>query len=730
MHKTFEVTSKLGTQTGSVGKEREFKSIKPLDLATCTKEQISAYFEETFDLEENLFACLKDASSFLLSPNKLRLPIIFYFGHTPTLFVNKLYVCGFIKERINFEFETLFETGVDEMTWDSVDKQRMGGEVHYWPPIELIVEYRRKVRELVLQAIGSTPLELPVSWVSSWWGLMLTIDHIRIHFELSSVLLRELPVELVERPLAWNYAPREPKAPIGENELIPVPGGEVRLGVPREFPAYAWDSAFGKEHRETPAFKAAKYLTTNAEFLGFIEARGYQKKEYWTVEGWDWVLHAKPCHPHFWVCRQGCVSHCAGVLANHTHCRAEASSNGEVQEYFYRAMFDELEMPWSWPVEVNYHEAKAYCRWRGDSFRLLTEAEKIRIRGEELPPEEGLKSDPAFANFPPFNLNLQFCSSTPVNYFPPSSSGFHDAYGNVWEWTECHYNALEGFETHKLYDNYSTTAFDGRHNLMLGGCWASSGSYASRFYRNTFRRHFFQNSGFRVVEALDKKNTPVRLCSSRTYTPGKGFSDNCVCVFGSEPGRNVRESANAQLKTELEEAFQLELKRSLTETDIIIERIPLSDQTLDSFIHIGCGVGKICYILSRKFKSVLGIDYSGRFIEFCNRIASNSGIMDLGGLEVPDDIARDRLTFKQFSWLPNEIPISHIVLVTILDRVMNPEAWAIRLFEIVKKSGVVIVVSRIPLDRLERIMNNLHLETIETPFTDPSQILSVWQRKV
>ena len=32
-------------------------------------------------------------------------------------------------------------------------------------------------------------------------------------------------------------------------------------------------------------------------------------------------------------------------------------------------------MPWDWPVEVNYHEAKAFCRWKGDHFRLATEAE-------------------------------------------------------------------------------------------------------------------------------------------------------------------------------------------------------------------------------------------------------------------------------------------------------------------------------------------------------------------
>lgn len=43
-------------------------------------------------------------------------------------------------------------------------------------------------------------------------------------------------------------------------------------------------------------------------------------------------------------------------------------------------MFDVIQMPVSWPVEVNYHEAKAYCKWRGEDYRVLSEAEHYAIR--------------------------------------------------------------------------------------------------------------------------------------------------------------------------------------------------------------------------------------------------------------------------------------------------------------------------------------------------------------
>ncbi len=47
-------------------------------------------------------------------------------------------------------------------------------------------------------------------------------------------------------------------------------------------------------------------------------------------------------------------------------------------------MFDIVDMPTNWPVEVNYHEAKAYCKWKGEDYRLLTEAEHHAIRDTEV----------------------------------------------------------------------------------------------------------------------------------------------------------------------------------------------------------------------------------------------------------------------------------------------------------------------------------------------------------
>lgn len=51
--------------------------------------------------------------------------------------------------------------------------------------------------------------------------------------------------------------------------------------------------------------------------------------------------------------------------------------------------------------------------------------------------------------------------------YPPSSMGFYDVYGKVWEWTEDHFNGLPGFKSSYLYDDYSTPSFDGKHNMIM-----------------------------------------------------------------------------------------------------------------------------------------------------------------------------------------------------------------------------------------------------------------------
>ncbi|HEY9703967.1 MAG TPA: SUMF1/EgtB/PvdO family nonheme iron enzyme, partial [Allocoleopsis sp.] len=103
-----------------------------------------------------------------------------------------------------------------------------------------------------------------------------------------------------------------------------------------------------------------------------------------------------------------------------------------------------------------------------------------------------------------YNLNLKWGSPTPVNFLEvkQSPSKLCDLRGNVWQWLDDHFNPLNGFQPHFLYEDQSAPFFDEEHLMMVGGSWASNGSMTSRFYRNWFRPHFYQHAGFRLVQDL------------------------------------------------------------------------------------------------------------------------------------------------------------------------------------------------------------------------------------
>ena len=85
------------------------------------REEIKKQFLQTYELDEKLFDLLKDKESLYQQPNRLRHPLIFYFGHTATFFINKLALANIIKKRVNPRFESIFAIGVDEMSWDDLN---------------------------------------------------------------------------------------------------------------------------------------------------------------------------------------------------------------------------------------------------------------------------------------------------------------------------------------------------------------------------------------------------------------------------------------------------------------------------------------------------------------------------------------------------------------------------------------------------------------------------------
>ncbi len=440
-------------------------SLKPPQLDKPTKEDLKSYFNNTWELYEMLFSSIISDETLYQSPDPLRNPLIFYLGHTAAFYINKLKMAGLIPEGVNKRFDPLFAVGVDPDKPESLEVS------DYWPTVEETREYRKTIYNIVHEVIDNADLNnLPITPEHPLWALFMGFEHDRIHFETSSMLIRQLDVNLVQRPEAWKYADTHGNPP--ENQWIAMSGGTVELGRPDNAPFYGWDNEFGTMTKEVKPFTATKNLVTNFEFSDFVTSGGYENQSFWTTEGWAWKTETRTTGPKFWV----------------------ASGN----TYLYRAMFDELPMPMDWPVEINAHEATAYCNWKNDGSRLLSEAEFLLIA------REGMKKndDPLFCS--DHNLDFAYGSPTPIGDMKTGTtvSGFNDIYGNVWDWLKDDFYPLNGFKVHPLYVEFSEPYMDAEHGMMGGGAWATTGTGACKYYRLWFRRHFYQHAGFRLAKDL------------------------------------------------------------------------------------------------------------------------------------------------------------------------------------------------------------------------------------
>ncbi|MDD3608814.1 MAG: 5-histidylcysteine sulfoxide synthase [Halothiobacillaceae bacterium] len=515
------------------------------------RAQIRQYFHATCDRYEQLFEVLTSDAAYYEKPIALRHPLIFYFGHTATFFTNKLVLAGLFESRIDPRLESLFAVGVDEMSWDDLN------EANYdWPTVEAVRAYRRELRARVDRLILESPLTSPITWSHPWWAILMGIEHERIHLETSSVLIRQHRLHHVRPHPAWE--PCRESGPAPKNDWVSVPGGAVHLGRERFDPYYGWDNEYGRHEVEVADFEAGRYLVSNAEFLAFVEAGGYADGHFWDEEGARWRDYTRATHPSFW-------------------------SRG-MEGWSLRLMCEEVPMPWNWPVEVNAHEARAFCRWMssrtGKPVRLPTEDEWYRMVAvaglQELP-----DAAPASAW-----IHLDHgASSGPVDRY--AHGPFFDLVGNVWQWTETPIYPLEGFEVHPLYDDFTTPTFDERHNLIKGGSWISCGNEARLGSRYAFRRHFFQHAGFRYVSG----EPPVSPPPSR-YETDALLSQYAEFHYGDRHfGVDNFPAALAALALEA-----------------------YGDGPRQRALDIGCAAGRASFELARHFEQVTGIDFSARLI--------------------------------------------------------------------------------------------------------------------
>ena len=345
--------------------------------------------------------------------------------------------------------------------------------------------YLRRVRDNVLGYLEGFDFDSRDPFKQGGYVFQLVLEHERQHQETLCYLFQMLDPSKKIRPASLvNNADSHTDSSLatGEGvtnavgEMVSVPEGEFLMGASRD--SFAYDNEHPAREVFIPEFRIARAPVTNGEFARFVAEGGYERREFWTDEGWAWREKESWTQPLYWR-------------------RAGGGAWAE------RRMFDEVTLELEHPVTgVSFHESEAYARFAGR--RLPTEAEWEKAASWDA--RGNTKRRFAWGDEEPdptrCNNGTNFWGTTPVNQFPGGASpnGCLDMTGNVWEWTSTPFDAFPGFEPFP-YPEYSQVWFDGDHRVLKGGSWATSPQVLRTSFRNFFRRHFrIAFAGLRLAE--------------------------------------------------------------------------------------------------------------------------------------------------------------------------------------------------------------------------------------
>ena len=404
--------------------------------------------------------------------------LIFYLGHLEAFDWN-LFTGTLQLEPHDAAFDKLFSFGIDPTQGNLPTDQPRD-----WPSEAQVRQYGQTVRNRLddaLPHVAATARRPDL--LADGTLLHVAIEHRLMHAETLAYLLHQLAYHKKQGPAASHAI----LAPAPAAEMATIPRGTATLGQPRRssrqaisandtFP-FGWDNEFETHVEDVPEFRIGVYPVTNAQFLEFVRANGYNDRNFWTPEDWDWKESRDLRHPHFW----------------------QSAS----KRWLYRGMFELMPLPLDWPVYVSLAEASAYARWSGKS--LPTEAQWHRAAygtpegGERRYPWGDATPDTSRGNFDGARWDPESVTAHPAG---ASGFGVQDLLGNGWEWTSTPFAPLPGFEPFPFYRGYSADFFDNRHFVIKGGSPRTAECMLRRPFRNWFQpRYPYVYATFRCVEA-------------------------------------------------------------------------------------------------------------------------------------------------------------------------------------------------------------------------------------
>lgn len=319
------------------------------------------------------------------------------------------------------------------------------------PTVKEVYVYREYVDEQIAAFINSAGEDI---WEKAAPVIEIGIHHEQQHQEL---MLTDLKYMFGQNPLLPAYrddistgsSKAEP-----ELQWIAFEEGVIETGNPGN--EFTYDNEHPVHKNYIQNFELASRLTTNAEYLEFIKAGGYEKSEYWLDEGWSAVKERGWKAPLYWFMRDG------------------------VWHYFTLAGSKKLDL--NAPVtHVSYYEADAFARWK--NARLPTEQEWEHACG--LLPVSGNFVDEG-----------NFCPVAATDEGPELKQMF----GDVWEWTMSAYAPYPGYKPLPGALGEYNGKFMANQYVLRGGSCATSLSHIRKTYRNFFHADArWQFNGIRLA---------------------------------------------------------------------------------------------------------------------------------------------------------------------------------------------------------------------------------------
>jgi ergothioneine biosynthesis protein EgtB len=315
------------------------------------------------------------------------------------------------------------------------------------PSLPVVLRYREHVDEAMERLLESQPAPETLELVE------LGLNHEQQHQEL---ILTDILHAFWTQPLrpAYAVAPeqesRKQAAPL---RWIDHAGGRVECGAPET--GFAFDNERPRHPVLLNPYRLASRLTTNAEYLAFMQDCGYERPELWLSDGWDTVLREGWRAPLYWEQRDG--------------------------EWFQFGLRGMRKIELAAPVmHVSYFEADAFARWSGARLALESEweaaADGVDVAGNLLD-----------------NWALMAL---------PAADAQQEAqlFGDAWEWTASAYLSYPGFRPAGGAVGEYNGKFMCNQFVLRGGSFATPASHIRASYRNFFPPHArWQFMGIRLA---------------------------------------------------------------------------------------------------------------------------------------------------------------------------------------------------------------------------------------